>query len=284
MIERGVIKERIKRLNIKKKIRDTLRKSTGLGEIEIEPTPLGERITLNAVRPGLVIGSGGKNIKDITTTLKNNFQLENPQIKVNEEEKPFLSAKIVAETIASRLERFGIGRFKATGYHALEKIMESGAIGAEIRISGKVPSARARSWRFYAGYLKKCGETSRLVDSYIAVAKLKPGVVGIKVMIMPPGIQLPDHVRIRKEIKIEEIKKEPLDEAKILREQVKEAVQEDKAEMEKKPKQKKVPRKKKLEVKKEKPVKKKEEKKEVKQSKSKDKDGNNKGKRSKKTG
>ena len=76
MIERGIIKERIKRLNIKKNIRDTLRKSAGVGSIDIEPTPLGERITLHAVRPGLVIGSGGKNIKDITQDLRTKFQLE----------------------------------------------------------------------------------------------------------------------------------------------------------------------------------------------------------------
>ncbi|UCD04253.1 MAG: 30S ribosomal protein S3 [Candidatus Woesearchaeota archaeon] len=288
MIERGILKERIKRLNIKKKIRNTLRKSAGVGSISIEPTPLGERITLHAVRPGLVIGSGGKNIKDITQDLKTKFQLENPQIKVNEEEKPFLSAKIVAETIASRLERFGISRFKATGYRALERIIESGAIGAEIRISGKVPSARARSWRFYAGYLKKCGETSRLVDSAVSLAKLKSGAVGIKVNIMPPGIELPDNVKIRKEIKIEEETKaeaEILKEVKELKEEVKEAIQEDKAEVEKKQKQKKVPARKKpvkKEVKKKKPTKKKETKKEVKKPKAKKKDGSTKGKRSKK--
>lgn len=290
MIERSIIKERIKRLHIKKHIRTTLRKSAGVGEISIEPTPLGERITLNAVRPGLVIGSGGKNIKKITYALKSQFHLENPQIKVNEEDRPNLSAKIVAETIASRLERFGVGRFKATGYQALERIMESGAIGAEIRISGKVPSARSRSWRFFSGYLKKCGETSRLVDSAISLAKLKSGAVGIKVSIMPPGIKLPDHVEIKREIKVEQ---EKVDEARILREEVKEAIKEDKAKEEKKPKTKKKVSSKKLPKKADKKIEKlskgkksdkkdKETKKKVKKETKKE-DGNTKGKRSKKT-
>ena len=241
MIERGIIKERIKRLNIKKNIRSKIRKSAGLGYIDIEPTPLGERITIHAVRPGLIIGRGGNTIKTITSELKEKFKLENPQIKINEEDKPFLSAKIVAETIASQLERYGIGRFKSIGYKALERIIESGAIGAEIRISGKVPSSRARSWRFYSGYLKKCGETSKLIDSAISLAKLRAGAIGIKVRIMPPGIQLPDQVKIKKEIKIEEESKEK---AEILKEEVKEIVEEDKAKVEKKQKTKKKPTKK----------------------------------------
>lgn len=301
MIERGIIQERIKRWNIKKKIRNTLRKSAGLGDVEIETTPLGERITLQAVKPGLVIGSGGKNVKAITKHLKENYYLENPQIKVNEVSNPFLSAKIVAEMIASKLERFGVGRFKATGYRALESIMSSGAVGAEIRISGKVPSARSRSWRFFAGYLKKCGETSNLIDSAISLAKVKSGAIGIKVSIMPPGIRLPDSVEIRGDIQLEE---ETPNDAKNLKEEVKEAIVEDKSKQEKKPKTKKVKPKKKASKKSEKKSKKsetKEEKKEKpkvqksdsKKSESKEdsskkeskevKDGNDKSKRSKKT-
>lgn len=289
MIERGVIKERIKRWNMQKSIRNTLRKSTGLGHVEIEPTPLGERITLQAVRPGLVIGSGGKNIQEITRQLKQEYNLENPQIKVNEVESPFLSAKIVAETIASKLERFGVGRFKATGYSALENIMKSGAIGAEIRISGKVPSSRARSWRFFAGYLKKCGQPSELVDSAVSLAKVKSGVIGIKVNIMPPDIKLPDTVKINKIIQVVEEKREI---SKELEEEVEEAVIEDKIKQEKKPKTKKKQRSslkdKKSETKKDSKVK---QKKEMKKSNSKDsskkkskkvEDGNDKSKRSKK--
>ena len=38
--------------------------------------------------------------------------------------------------------------------------MKAGALGIEILISGKIPSSRAKRWRFYQGYLKKCGDIS----------------------------------------------------------------------------------------------------------------------------
>jgi small subunit ribosomal protein S3 len=78
--------------------------------------------------------------------------------------------------------------------------MNAGALGIEIIISGKIPSSRAKSWRFYAGYLKKCGDISlEGVNKANAQAKLKTGVVGVKVRIMPPGTKLPDKVELIKE-------------------------------------------------------------------------------------
>jgi len=43
----------------------------------------------------------------------------------------------------------------------MTEVMRAGALGIEIVVSGKVPSARAKSWRFYSGYLKKCGDNRK---------------------------------------------------------------------------------------------------------------------------
>jgi ribosomal protein S3 len=93
----------------------------------------------------------------------------------------------------------------------MENVMSAGALGVEIIVSGKIPSSRAKSWRFYSGYLKKCGNISIVgVDKAHVQAKLKTGVVGIKVSIMPPGTDLPDKIELieEKEEKIEEIKED----------------------------------------------------------------------------
>ena len=59
---------------------------------------------------------------------------------------------------------------------------------------------RAKSWRFYSGYLKKCGDISITgVDKASKQAKLKTGVIGVKVSIMPPGTILPDKIELIKE-------------------------------------------------------------------------------------
>jgi len=205
MIEREFIKDKAKSLTVKEFIAASIPKTAKVGDIIIEKTPLGERITIYAVKPGLVIGRGGKTIADITATLKTKFQLENPQIEVREVPNPYLSAAVVANEIASIFERFGPSRFKAIGYQALQKIMEAGALGAEIRIGGRgVPGQRARSWLFYAGYMKKSGDIAHtLVDYAEARANLRSGAIGIKVKIMPPA-KLPDQVDLKEvEFKIE---------------------------------------------------------------------------------
>ena len=89
--------------------------------------------------------------------------------------------------------------------------LNSGAKGIEILISGKIPSSRARTWRFYYGYIKKCGNAAMtLVDIAYATAHLKSGAVGIKVSIMPPNVRLPDDVKFREEeIRVEDSLSQP---------------------------------------------------------------------------
>ena len=124
--------------------------------------------------------------------------MENPQIEIAEVEHPNLDAQIVAERIASTLERFGSQKFKSIGHKVLQDAMNSGARGIEIRMSGIIPSQRAKTWRFPAGYMKKSGQIAITgVRKAYAVALLKRGTVGIKVMIMPPDLKLPDDVKVR---------------------------------------------------------------------------------------
>src|SRR3989338_3044030 len=81
------------------------------------------------------------------------------------------------------------------GYKTLQSIINAGALGAEIKISGKLPSKRAKSWRFSAGYLKKSGDISEnFVKKCIGAAKLKAGTIGVQVSIMTPDIVLPDRI------------------------------------------------------------------------------------------
>ena len=210
MIERKFIAQKIKEFEIQEYIASNL-KNVGHSHTKMIKTPLGEKIVLYASRPGLIVGRKGQNIKELTKTLKKRFALENPQIEISEVENAGLDANIVAEKIADSLERFGSQKFKAIGHKTMESVMSSGALGIEIIISGKIPSSRAKSWRFYSGYLKKCGDIAIMgVNKANAQAKLKAGVIGVRVSIMPPGTKLPDKVELisEKEVKDEELKKE----------------------------------------------------------------------------
>jgi len=144
--------------------------------------------------------------------LKKEFKLENPHIEIDEVKIPELDAQIMADEMALSLERFGPLKFKVTAYRTLQRIIKAGALGVEIRMSGKLPGARAKLWKFSQGYLKRTGESSRVVDKAYARAETKPGTVGVKVAILPPNADLQDKIVITDEIiaKLKENALEPV--------------------------------------------------------------------------
>lgn len=205
MIERGFVAQKTKEYYIKRYVESKLARS-GISSIKLKKIPLGEKIIISTSRPSLIVGSRGSNIRELTKDLKREFNLENPQIEINEIKEVFLDPAIVAEKIATSMERFGSARFKSIGHKIMENIIKSGALGVEIVISGKIPSSRAKSWRFNLGYLKKSGDASlEGVRKFKTSALLKSGVVGIKVSIMPPDLVLPDRIQLREELPGQEV-------------------------------------------------------------------------------
>lgn len=235
--ERAFIKKGIKRSELEEFLEDELERA-GYGGMDLKRTPTGTRITLYVERPGIVIGRKGRSIQQLTDELAQKFDVEKPQVEVSEIEAPELSAPIMAHRIAFALSR---GRyFRRVGYSALRRIMRAGARGAEIVISGKLSGEHARFERFYDGHLKKAGEPAlRLVSVGHAVAKLKAGVLGVKVRIMPPDVELPDEIKLAEEEKPEEAEgKEEAEEVakeKKQEEPEKGAIKKDEKETEKEP-------------------------------------------------
>ncbi len=169
-----------------------------VSKISIEYTPIGEKIIISTNKPGLVIGRKGEKIIKMTENLRKKFKLENPHIEIQEITKPQFDSQLVADNIAIMLEKRGSLKFKVIAYRTLREIMDAGALGAEIRLNGKLPGDRARPWRFAQGYLKKVGETAKIVNRAEAIAKTVSGIVGIKVAILSPDAKLPDKIEINK--------------------------------------------------------------------------------------
>ncbi len=211
MIEKKFVEEKKQEFEIKEFIRKKLGKGR-VSDVKIERTPIGEKIVISTTRPGLVIGRSGEIIQDIGRVLKEKFSLENPQIEVAEIMNPLFDAQTVADSIATALENLGPLSFKMIAYKELEKMIRGGALGAEIRLSGRLPSERAKSWRFGFGYLKKTGETTKVVNKAKAIAFTQPGVVGVKVSIVPGDIKIPDKITINHESVEKELKERILEE------------------------------------------------------------------------
>jgi len=199
MKERSNVQLKKEEFAIREGIKELLGKGK-ISKIRIEYTPVGEKIIIATHKPGLVIGRRGEKIEEISMLLKNKFKLENPYIEVEEVTQPEFDAQIMVDDIALSLERFGPLKFKVTAYRTLQRIIKAGAKGVEIRLNGKLPSSRAKSWRFAHGYLKKTGDPAKLVNKAQARAETKPGTVGVKVSILSPHVVLKDQIIITDEL------------------------------------------------------------------------------------
>jgi len=204
-VERKFIRDRLIKLKVKEWIKEEV-KNAGFGGLDIVRTPLGTQVSLFVERPGLVIGRGGRRIKLLQEKLKE-FGLDNPQISVDEVKRPEFNAQLMATLLARALERGWY--FRRAGYRFLYRIMEAGAKGCEIEISGKLVSERARTEKFVAGTIIHTGDPAyELVDKGFDIAIKKLGVYGISVRIIPPDVELPD------EFKVKELSKEEVEEIK----------------------------------------------------------------------
>jgi len=199
--EQQFIENGLQRTRIDEFFQDELGRA-GYGGMEIAKTPMGTQIVLKAEKPGMVIGKGGKNIRKITSTLESDFGLEDPQVDVQEVEEPDLNARIVADRLANALERGWY--FRKAGHTTIDRIMEAGALGAEIVLSGKVTGARSRVEKFNRGYIKHNGEPAEeIVDHGIGTAVVQLGTIGVQVKIIPPNAELPDDFEIYEDQQVE---------------------------------------------------------------------------------
>ena len=184
----------------------------GYGGMDIAKTPMGTQIVLKAEKPGMVIGKGGKNIRKITTELTDRFGMDDPQIDVQEVDEPDLNARIVADRLANALERGWY--FRKAGHTTIDRIMDAGALGAEIVLSGKVTGARSRVEKFNRGYIKHNGEPAQtVVDEGQGVAVMKLGTIGVTVKIIPPGAVLPDDFEIHDDVEVDDVEQSGDDES-----------------------------------------------------------------------
>ena len=200
--EQQFIEDGLQRTQIDEFFADELGRA-GYGGMEVAKTPMGTQIVLKAEKPGMVIGKGGKNIRKITSTLESDFDLDDPQVDVQEVDEPDLNARIVADRLANALERGWY--FRKAGHTTIDRIMEAGAKGAEIVLSGKVTGARSRVEKFNRGYIKHNGEPAEdIVDHGIGTAVMKLGTIGVQVKIIPPEAELPDDFEIYEGVEVED--------------------------------------------------------------------------------
>ena len=178
---KNAIKDNYNMMLLKDYLRAAI-KDAGFSHAEISKTPTGTRVSLHVTRPGIVIGRKGAGIRDLTDKLATDFGLKNPQISVVEIEKPELSPSVMCNRMASHLER-GTAFRRATMW-TLKQIMENGAMGVQITISGKLRGDRSAFEKHTQGILPRAGHHAEvIVDEDIAHVKTAMGLIGIRIRI-----------------------------------------------------------------------------------------------------
>ncbi len=189
-VEKRFISDGVRKVCVEKYLSRELKRA-GYGGMDITRTPLGTQVTIWAEKPGIVIGKGGKQVRQITQDLATEYGIESPQVEVQQVQNPNFNAQIMAERLANALERGWY--FRKAGQSTIRRVMDAGALGCEVIVAGKLTGARARTQKFVEGYVKHCGEPSEtIVEKGYAIAIKKLGLIGVQVKIVPPDARLPD--------------------------------------------------------------------------------------------
>ena len=157
-------------------------KEAGFHKVDISKTPSGTKIILHVTRPGIVIGRKGAGIKQLTEKIESDFGFKNPQISVEEIPKAELSPSVMCNRLAAHIER-GTAFRRATMW-TLNQIMEAGAMGVQITISGKLRGDRSAFEKHTRGILPRAGNYAKdIVSEDITHTKTQMGLIGIKIRI-----------------------------------------------------------------------------------------------------
>ena len=189
-------------------------KDAGFSKVDITKTPTGTRVTLYVTKPGIVIGKKGFGIKKLTEKLETDYGLKNPQISVEEILKPELSPTVMCNRMGSHIER-GTAFRRATMW-TLQQIMDGGAMGVQITVSGKLRGDRSAFEKHTAGILPRSGHHAEsVVEEDITHVQTPMGLIGIRIRIALKDRVIPEFQMENNGVKDEPVKDEPVKDEKI---------------------------------------------------------------------
>ena len=175
----------------------------GLSKIEIFRTQGKVIINIHSSKPGVIIGHGGEIIEKLKAELAKVFK-ETFAINIKEIKKPTLDAKIVAESIARQVEKRI--SYRRAAKMAIEKSIESGAIGAKIYLGGRLNGVEISRGEFFSKGKIPLHTFRADIDYASVAAQTSYGKIGIKCWIYKGNIYKKD-IKAKMTEHLEEVKK-----------------------------------------------------------------------------
>ncbi|MHA1615962.1 MAG: 30S ribosomal protein S3 [Candidatus Njordarchaeales archaeon] len=196
-LHKRVLKQMLLRLQLHEFLKEELPVVAGYVGVDVSPLSLGGyQITIYAKNPGIVIGPRGRRARELMRKISERFKLENVKINVEQVKDATLNAQLLAEEIARAIGR-GVS-VRRIAYSVINKALQEGALGVEIRVKGKLQKRRAKKYRFAKGLLVHSGDPAyKYVDVGKASILVKTGVIGVRVTIVKPTAKLPDRITVK---------------------------------------------------------------------------------------
>ncbi|MHA1589654.1 MAG: 30S ribosomal protein S3 [Candidatus Njordarchaeales archaeon] len=196
-LHKRVLKQMLLRLQLHEFLKNELPVIAGYVGLDLSPlSEGGYQLKIYAKNPGIVIGPKGRRARELIRKIAERFKLENIRINVEEVKDASLNAQLLAEEIARAILR-GVS-IRRVAYSVMNKVMQEGALGVEIRIKGKLQKRRAKKYRFAKGMLIHSGDPAyKYVDVGRASILVKTGVIGVRVTIVKPIAKLPDRIAVK---------------------------------------------------------------------------------------
>lgn len=159
----------------------------GFSGVEVRATPTRTEIIIRATRTQNVLGEKGRRIRELTSVVQKRWGYAEGSVELYAERVANRGLCAIAQCESLRYKLLGGLPVRRACYGVLRFIMESGANGVEVIVSGKLRAQRAKVMKFVDGYLISTG-TPKL--EYVMTATrhvlMRQGVLGIKVSIMLP--------------------------------------------------------------------------------------------------
>jgi small subunit ribosomal protein S3 len=172
-----------KNLLVDMQVRDFLKKklaSASVSRIEIERPAQTAKITVFTARPGIVIGKKGEDVESLRKELTRRMGIP-VQINIEEIRKPDLDAQLVADSVASQLERRVM--FRRAMKRAVQNAMRQGAEGIKIQVGGRLGGAEIARSEWYREGRVPLHTLRADIDYAASEANTTYGIIGVKVWV-----------------------------------------------------------------------------------------------------
>lgn len=159
----------------------------GYSGVEVRVTPVRTEIIIRATRTQEVLGEKGQRIRELTSVVQKRFNFPDGAVELYAERvaNRGLCAQAQAESLKFKL--LGMLAVRRACYGVVRFVMEAGAKGVEVVVSGKLRAQRAKAMKFKEGYMVKSGNAStEYVDTAVRHVLMRQGVLGVRVSIMLP--------------------------------------------------------------------------------------------------